>query len=79
MPYICYAEAHGQPRPMPRHSPCRAGSHITRPMNPFLRFTACLLVIFVVSAAAAMAWDHGDHMAAQQAPQQTTAPAKTGR
>ena len=48
-------------------------------MNPFLRFTACLLVIFIVSAAAAMAWDHGDHMAAQQAPQQTTASAKTGR
>ena len=48
-------------------------------MNPFLRFTACLFVILVVSAAAAMAWDHGDHMAAQQAPQQTTASATTGR
>jgi|GEM_PF-2200593 len=51
-------------------------------MNPFLRFTACLLVIFVVSAAAALAWDQGDRVAAQQSVQPTTASmqsAQTGR
>ena len=48
-------------------------------MNPFLRFTACLLVIFVVSAAAALAWDQGDRVAEQQAEQRTTASAQTGR
>ncbi len=42
-------------------------------MNPFLRFTACLLVIFVVSAAAALAWDQGDRVAVQQAVQATPA------
>ncbi len=48
-------------------------------MNPFLRFTACLLVILFVSAAAALAWDQGDRVAAQQAEQQTNASAQTGR
>ena len=53
--------------------------HIVLPMNPFLRFTACLLVILAVSAAAALAWDQGDRVAEQQAVQQTTSSAQTGR
>jgi hypothetical protein len=49
-------------------------------MNPLLRFTACLLVILVVSAGAAMAWDHGDRTtAAHQATQHAAASAEPGR
>jgi len=82
-PYICYAEAHGQGPPMRPHSPlaslAASPHHIARLMNPFLRFTACLLVILVVSAAAALAWDQGDRVASQQAEPQATGAAQTGR
>ena len=46
-------------------------------MNPFLRLTACLLVIFAFSAAAALAWDRADAAAAQQ-PSTRAAAANTG-
>ncbi len=48
-------------------------------MNPLLRFTACLLVILIGSAAAALAWDQGDRVAAQQAAQPSTASTQPGR
>ena len=42
-------------------------------MNPLLRLTACLLVILVFSAAAAMAWDRGDQANATPPSAQTAA------